>query len=116
MQGLRAEHQIHIGRAFQDGFAFLRGHAAADADQQIGVFRFQLTPTAELGEYFLLGFFADGTGIDQDDVGIRFDQGQFEAVFGREHVHHLVRVVLVHLAAVGFDEKLSGGCFPGHGA
>src|SRR5690606_22318659 len=32
VQGLRAEHQIHIRRTLDDRFAFLRGHAAAHAD------------------------------------------------------------------------------------
>ena len=32
VQGLRAEHQVDVGRALDDGRAFLRRHAAADAD------------------------------------------------------------------------------------
>ena len=116
VQGLWAEHQIDIGCALEDGFAFLRGHAAADADDQIRVAGFQFAPAAELGENLLLRFFTDGAGVDQDDVGLVFVLGQFQAVAGIEYVRHFVRVVLVHLAAVGFDVQLLGGGFPGHGA
>ena len=34
--------------------------------------------------------------------------GQVQAVSGRQHVGHLGRVVLVHLASVGLDVKLAG--------
>ena len=41
--------------------------------------------------------------------------GQFQAVAGGEHVGHLGRVVLVHLAAVGLDEELAARAGPGAG-
>ncbi len=33
VQGLRAEHHVHVGRALDDFVALLAGHAAADANQ-----------------------------------------------------------------------------------
>ena len=37
VQGLRAEHHVHIGRAGDDRLALLAGHAAAHADDQPGL-------------------------------------------------------------------------------
>jgi len=41
VQGLGTEDQIHIGRPGQDRLALLAGHAATDADDQIGPFVLQ---------------------------------------------------------------------------
>ena len=40
VQGLRAEHEVHIRRALADGGAFLTGYAATDADNEFGFFAF----------------------------------------------------------------------------
>jgi cell division septum initiation protein DivIVA len=54
--------------------------------------------------------FAHRAGVEQDDVRVFGRVGLLEA-FGRiQHVHHLVRVVLVHLAAEGLYVN-----FLGHG-
>src|SRR5262249_27450754 len=47
-------------------------------------------------------------GVDQDDVGFGLVLGQHEAVRRAEHVGHLGRVVLVHLAPVRLDVELAG--------
>src|SRR6187402_832406 len=107
VQRLWAEHEVHIGCALEDGIAFLRGHATADADEHRLAAGFVGLPAAELAEDFLLGLFADRTGVDQDDVSFRFVLGQLETVRCEQDVGHLGRVVLVHLAAVGLDEKLA---------
>ena len=107
VQGLRTEDEVHIRRARDDGSAFLRGHAAADADHHAFLMLFVALPAAELAEDFFLRLLADRAGVDQDDVGLAFIEGEFQAVRSLEHVGHLGRVVLVHLAAVGLDEKLA---------
>jgi hypothetical protein len=57
---------------------------------------------------FIFGFFPDRAGVKQDDVGVfrrlRFDH----AIGGRQHVGHARRVVLIHLAAKGFNKDFSG--------
>lgn len=108
VQGLRAEDHVDIGRALTDRGAFLAGHAAADADHQVGILLLQLAPHAELGKHLFLGLLADRAGIEQDDVGLGGVFGHLEGLVFTEQVRHSRRVVLVHLAAVGFDEKLLG--------
>ena len=82
VQGLRAEHQVDVGRALDDGRAFLAGDAAADADHYRALAIFELAPAAELAEDFLLRFFADRARIDQDHVRFFDDRGQDHAFLG----------------------------------
>ncbi len=103
VQGLRAEHHIDEGCARHDGRAFLRRHAAADADDEIGVGLLQVAHPAEIVEHLFLRLFAHRAGIEQDHVGIVRRVGRGQAFGQVEHVGHLVRVVLVHLTAEGFD-------------
>src|SRR5690554_7768843 len=108
VQGLRAEDHVYVRCPVKDGLAFLAGYAAADADDHIGLFAFETFPAAKLVEHFLLGFFANGAGVQQQDVGVVRVVGHFNRFAGFEQVCHAGRVVLVHLAAVGFDEQLLG--------
>ena len=57
---------------------------------------------------FEFGFFADGAGVDEDDVGGVFIFGEFVASC-QEHAGDLFGVAFVHLAAVGFDEDAGHG-------
>ena len=107
MQGLRTEHKVHERGALDDRFAFLRGNAAAHADDDLAALVLQALPHAELAEHLLLRLLADGAGVDQDDVGVVRAVGQFQAIAGGKHVGHLGRVVLVHLATVGLDVQLA---------
>ena len=56
VQGLRAEYHVDAGRAAADQFAFLRGHATADADDHRRILFFQQAPAPQHGENFLLRF------------------------------------------------------------
>ena len=101
MQRLRTEHEIDVRRARDDRRAFLARHAAADADDQIRVRFLQLAHAAEVGEDFLLRFFAHRAGVEENDVRV-FRRVRLDEPFSRaEYVDHLVGVVLVHLAAKG---------------
>ena len=112
VQGLRAEHQVHVGCALDDRLTLLRGHATAHADDHLiaaglvpGLL--EQAPAAELAEHLLLGLLADRAGVDQDHVGLGRVVGQLQAFMLGQHVGHARRVVLVHLAAVGLDEQLA---------
>ena len=110
MQGLRAEDDIDVGRAFDDVFAFLRCHAAGHADNHIGVFLFDGLDAAEIGKDFFLRFFAHGAGVEQDDVGIvGFGHLLDAAVFFFQYGEHFFAVVFVHLAAEGADKDFFHG-------
>ena len=106
VQGLRAEHHIHIRRALDDGVAFLAGHAAANANDQVGPGFFQRADAAQIGEHFFLCLFPHATGVEQDDVGF-FRIVCLDHAFGiAQNVDHFVRVVFVHLATEGLDVYL----------
>uniref|UniRef100_A0A0R3QG56 Phenol hydroxylase n=1 Tax=Brugia timori TaxID=42155 RepID=A0A0R3QG56_9BILA len=107
VQGLRAEHDVDVGRARDDGVALLAGHAAADADLHAA--RLQVLDAAQVGEHLLLCLLAHRAGVEQDQVGLVDVLRRLVALGRVEHVGHLVRVVLVHLAAEGFDEDFLGG-------
>jgi hypothetical protein len=89
VQGLRPEHQVDERCALDDRFAFLRGNAAAHADDDLTALVLQALPHAELAEHLLLRLLADGAGVDQDDVGVVRAVGQFQAIAGGKHVGHL---------------------------
>ena len=108
MQGLRAEHQVDVRRALDDGRALLAGHAAAHADQQARVALLQVAHAAQVGEHLLLGLLAHRAGVEQDQVRLVGVVGRLQPLGGAQHVGHLVRVVLVHLAAEGADVDLAG--------
>ncbi|MCR4333030.1 MAG: hypothetical protein NUV34_10095 [Sulfuricaulis sp.] len=108
VQGLRAEYHVHVRRAPYDRRAFLAGNAAANANNQAGTRGLQLAPQAQLREHLLLRFLADGTGIKEQYVGLGRVVRGFQPVAGRKRVRHARGVVLVHLAAEGFDMQLAG--------
>ena len=57
----------------------LLGHAAADADDEFGIFFLELLERADVAEHALLGMFAHGAGVEQDEVGLLERIGQAEA-------------------------------------
>ncbi len=108
VQGLRAEHHVHVRRAVADRRAFLAGHATADGDHHVRVGQFQFAPAAELGVHPVLGALANRAGIEQDHVGVFSASGDFQGLMFTQQIDHARAVVLVHLATVGFDVKLLG--------
>ena len=116
VQGLRSEHHVDIRRALDDGLAFLAGDTAAHADDEVRIGLLQVLHAAQIRKHLFLRLFAHGTGVEQDDVRLFRVVGQFEpALVLAQHVGHLVRVVLVHLAAEGADVQLAGGAGAGSG-
>ena len=68
MQGLRAEHDIHIRCAPDDRRTFLAGHTTADADQQIRIEQLQCTRATKVGKHFLLRLLTDRAGVEQNNI------------------------------------------------
>ncbi len=65
----RTEQQIDMGGFSADSVAIAGRHAGGDADDEAGVAFLESLQVTEFGEEFALGFFADGAGVDDDDVG-----------------------------------------------
>jgi hypothetical protein len=107
VQGLGAENHVHVRCPPPDLIAFLAGNATADADDQAGIFFFQETPATEFGKQFFLGFFADGAGVDENDIGIVRGIRALQSVRGVQYIQHLVRIVLIHLTAEGFYKEFA---------
>jgi hypothetical protein len=105
MQGLRAEDDVDVGRARDDRRALLTGHATADADDQVGIGQLQQAHPAEVVENAFLRLLAHRAGVEEDDVGVVGGVGLDDFFGCSEHVGHLVRIVLVHLAPEGADEQ-----------
>ena len=111
MQGLRAEHDVHIGGTSADVVPLLGGDAAAHADHQTGFVCLELFPATQLVKHLLLRFFADGAGVEQQNVCLFGLFGKRVAIAGIQQVGHFGRVVLVHLATPGFNVKFFAHCF-----
>ena len=109
--GLRADHQVDDRRAPQDLLAFGLGDAAGDADHHFAAralaLQLQLTDAAELGIDLFRGLLANVAGVEEHQIGLADGVGRDVAALG-QRIAHALRVVDVHLAAIGLDEDLSG--------
>ena len=106
MDGRGAEHDIDIRVAFFEllGAVLLRGHAAADGNDEGGIVLFEMLVLPDDRERALFGVLADGAGIDRN-------QGRVLRLVG-DVISHLPRqppellaVRLVLLTAEGEDER-----------
>ena len=108
---LRSDHEIDDGRAADDLLAFGLRDAAGDRDRDAASLArgvvLQHAHAAELGIDLLGRLLADVAGVEDDEVGVVRRRGLDKAL-GRQHVRHTMRIVDVHLAAVGLDEEFSG--------
>ena len=108
---LRPDHEIDPGRAAEDLLAFGLRDAAGDGDRHVAPLRcrvlFQHAHAAEFGIDLLGRLLADVAGVEDDEVGVVRRRGLGEAL-GGQRVRHTMRIVDVHLAAVGLDVEFSG--------
>ena len=63
--------------------------------------------TTQIRKYFFLGFFAHRAGIEHHQIGFVYILGLFITLCDAQNIGHFVRVVLVHLAAKGFDKDFA---------
>src|SRR6185312_2110704 len=108
VQGLRAEYQIDERGPLRDAFAFLARDAPAHTDQNMRSLRLELAPLAQHREHLLLRLLPHRAGVHQQYVGLGRIFRARETDASLEHVRHAGGVVLVHLAAEGFDEVAAG--------
>ena len=105
MQRLRSEDHIDERRTIAIAFAFLAGDATANADHDVRSLFLQLPPAPERRKYLLLRFLADRAGVHQQQIRLVCIRRQLITMRLTQDVRHLVRVVLVHLAAHRLYEK-----------
>ena len=86
----------------QPGPVRLAHRAAGQHHAQAGVGRLEPGEMTLPPDDLLLGAFADGAGVDHDEVG-RFEAGRLGASGGEQAPGHLLGVAPVHLAAEGPD-------------
>ena len=111
-QAPRADHDIDHRRALEQRLPFLLRHAPGHHDHRVagGVVRLdaQLPQTRV---QLVLGVLAHAARVDDDDIGVAV-VGRAVVPGGIQQPGHLLRVVIVHLAAVGFDEVLAAHVRP----
>src|SRR5262245_31860017 len=110
MIALRADHDIDDRRAADDLFTFGLRDAAGDRDVHLpaiarGLILHHPQP-AEFGIDLFGRLLADVAGIEDDEVGVLSARG-LDKAFTRQRVHHALRIVDVHLAAIGFYVQLA---------
>jgi hypothetical protein len=98
----RAEHEIDVRRPLLDGALLELRHAAHHAEHNLRSLHLERTELAQLGEDLVLGLLADRAGVHEDEIGVGGVLGQLVALLAKQAGHPL-RVVLVHLTAVGDD-------------
>jgi hypothetical protein len=101
---LSADDKIEMGHLAEECITARLGHATEKAKNGLGPTPRDLAEHAHFPERFLFGHIPDAACVQKDDIRIRFAGGALIAAF-QERVRDLFRVALVHLAAVGFDEK-----------
>ena len=119
VQRLRAEHQVDVGRALDDRLAFL---ASRRSRRRRSARALAAASGACQRPSWLNTFSCAFSRIEQVLTRITSASSTSSVssspCAARQHVGHLGRVVLVHLAAVGLDEELSarrGGSGVGRG-
>ena len=103
MIALRADHDIDRGRAADDLVAFGLRDAAGHRDAHLAaVSRGLVLGDAQPSEFrvnLLGGLFANVTGVENHQIRV-IHAGGLDKAFGRQRVHHALRIVDVHLTAV----------------
>ena len=101
IDAVHAKHQIHIGVTLAQLFhnVLLVSHAAAQADDETGLFFLEPLQRAHVAEHPLLGVLAHGAGVEQDQVGVLGLIAQAVADI-HQHAFDALAVVDVLLTAV----------------
>jgi hypothetical protein len=110
MIALRAHHDVDGRRAADDLFALGLGDATGDRDPHLAAMARRLVlgdpQPAQFGVDLFGGLLPDVTGVEDDEIRLLGALGLDEAL-ARQRVHHALRIVDVHLAAIGFDVQLA---------
>jgi hypothetical protein len=102
VQRLRAEYDVNERSPSGNCSALLTCHTSPNTDNDVGAFGFQTSPPTQLMEYFLLSFLPYSAGVQENDVRVVFRPNERRVMSLSEQIRYSRRVVLVHLAALGF--------------
>ena len=104
--GLRAEHKVYVvvGVFHLVGHDLLLRHAAAEADDLIGLCGLRVAESAKVAIYPLFRVLADGAGVEQDHVRLLLVARELIAHLA-QHTHEHLAVGHVLLAAEGVDQR-----------
>jgi hypothetical protein len=97
---VRTHDQLHQRVASQESGAQPLRHTPQDADHQPGLLPLVGLEMVEPLQNPLLGMLAHGTGVEQNDVRLLWT-GRHTVAVGAQDAQHDLRVVEIHLAAVG---------------
>jgi hypothetical protein len=99
-----AADDVEIGYLLQHALPFLLGHAAAYGKDQPGSLLFERFESAEMPVNLTLGPGADGTGIQNNEIG---PVGTVDLLISKPlyQVHDLLGIDHIHLAPEGFQVK-----------
>ena len=107
---LRTDDDIDHRRAADDLAAFGLRDAAGDRDVHAPAlargFVLDGAQPAEFRIDLLGSLFADVAGVEDDEIGV-IDVCGLDKAFDRQRVHHALRIVDIHLAAIGLDMQLA---------
>ncbi len=101
----RAEDEIHIRRPLQNLASGTLRDAAAHANQHVRAILFDAFEAAQFTVKFLVRFLADAARVEQHQIGL-FHVIRQLVIRLLQQADNALRVVLIHLAAIGFDGKL----------
>ena len=111
MIALRSDNKVDGALAAENFFALGLRDAARDCDRHAAAgergFVFYFAQAAEFGIDLVRRLFADVTGIQHHEIGVLGAIG-LDIALRRQRVRHTMRIVDVHLAAVGFDIDFPG--------
>ena len=102
VQRLRAKYDIDKRSPSGDCSALLTCHTSTNTDDDVWAFDFKAPPPTQLMEYFLLSFLPYSAGVQENDVRFLFSPNKRRVMSISEQVRYSRRVVLIHLAALGF--------------
>ena len=104
MEFLRADDEIDVRHRAEKFRAARLRHAAEKTEDRFRPLLRDLAEHAHFAERLLVRHVAHAAGVEQDDVGfVLVRRGLVAAI--EQRTRDLFRVALVHLAAVGLDEK-----------
>jgi hypothetical protein len=92
--------EIDLRQPLQQSRAFLLGHTTCHGNDELGTSPLQHAEPAHLATQLLLGFLADGAGVQQNQIGVVGALASLVAG-GLQELLDAFRVVLVHLTPEG---------------